>query len=475
MNYEAIIGLEIHVEMKTKSKMFSSSPNSFSKEPNTHVAPLDMAFPGALPTVNKQAVIHGIRLAHSLHMRIERTLVFDRKNYFYADLPKGYQITQQFHPLGQDGYLTIATKDGEKKNIHIQRIHLEEDTCKQLHLDDYSLLDYNRCGIPLIEIVSGPDMRNGYEAARVVETIRNLVVYSGVSDGKIEEGSLRCDVNVSLRPEGSFSFGTKVEIKNIGSIKSIELALDYEISRQKQCYEKGIPVLQETMRFDEASGKTVPMRRKANAVDYKYFVEPNIAPICLSESFIEEAIRTCPELYEEKKERYLQMGLTQSDVSVVLADIALATYFEKALKEGRNAKILANFLIAEVNAYLNKKSVSISSFPLSPEALSEIASYQEDGYSHKQCVDVLNYCLSNQVSPRQAKSELHLEKQISDEEMVRGYVSKILDENPESIASFKAGKERAIGFLIGQVMKASEGKTSPAAVAKIMKEELSKR
>ncbi|MDY6430605.1 MAG: Asp-tRNA(Asn)/Glu-tRNA(Gln) amidotransferase subunit GatB, partial [Bacilli bacterium] len=235
MNFEAVIGLEIHVEMKTKSKMFSSSPNSFSTEPNTEVTPFDMAFPGTMPVVNKQAVINAIRVANALHMTIDHTLYFDRKNYFYADLPKGFQITQQRRPIGSQGYLDILDKEGKLKRIRIERIHMEEDTCKQLHFSDYSLLDYNRAGVPLVEIVSYPDMRSGTEAMHYVEAIRNIVVYSKTSDGKMEEGSLRCDVNISLRPVGCKEFGTKVELKNLNSIKNIEQAIDYEISRQQAC------------------------------------------------------------------------------------------------------------------------------------------------------------------------------------------------------------------------------------------------
>ena len=475
MNFEAIIGLEIHVEMKTKSKMFSASPNSFSKEPNTHVTPLDMAFPGTMPVVNKQAVINAIRVANALHMEIDRTLYFDRKNYFYADLPKGFQITQQFRPIGKNGYLTILDKEGNPKQIHIERIHMEEDTCKQLHMASYSLLDYNRAGVPLVEIVSCPEMRNGIEAARYVETIRNIVVYTLTSDGKMEEGSLRCDVNVSLRPYGSDKFGTKVEIKNINSIKNIELALDYEIERQSACLLSGTPIRQETRRFDEASGKTILMRVKTDAVDYKYFCEPNIAPIRLSEEFIQQAIDTCPELYEQKKARYEGLGLSSTDAAIILADLDMASYFESAIANSKNVKTVANFLIGEVNGYLNKNGMAISAFPLSGSDLAQIAAYQDEGYSHKQCVDIFNYCLANAVTPEEAKAALKIEKQVSDDGLVLSFVTAVLDANPQSIADFKAGKDRAVGFLIGQVMKAAKGKVNPSAVAKIMNEELAKR
>lgn len=476
MNFEAVIGLEIHVEMKTKSKMFSASPNSFSRNPNTEITPFDMAYPGTMPLVNKQAVVNAIRVANALHMTIDPLVRFDRKNYFYSDLPKGFQITQQFHPIGRDGYLDVKGKNGETKRIRIERIHMEEDTCKQLHFADYSLLDYNRAGVPLVEIVSLPDMRNGTEAMHYVEAIRNIVLYSGTSDGKMEEGSLRCDVNVSIRPYGSEEFGTKVELKNLNSTKNIETALDYEIARQSACLLSGVPVQQETRRFDEASGKTVLMRVKTDAVDYKYFPEPNIVPIRLSEEFVQKAIDTCPELYDAKKARYVSAGLSETDADILLANMDMALYFEKAIaKNEKLAKVIANFLIVEANSYLNKNGISMKEFPLPPETLDEIASMQNDGYTHKQCADIFFYCLENNVGAEEARLAKHIEKQVSDDGAVLGFVSAVLDANPQSVADFKAGKDRAKGFLIGQVMKAAKGKVNPAAVARVMAEELAKR
>jgi aspartyl-tRNA(Asn)/glutamyl-tRNA(Gln) amidotransferase subunit B len=284
-----------------------------------------------MPVVNKQAVINAIRVANALHMSIDHTLYFDRKNYFYSDLPKGFQITQQARPIGKNGYVVIKTPQGEKK-IRIERIHMEEDTCKQLHFMDYTLLDYNRAGVPLVEIVSLPDIRNGTEAMLYAEAIRNIVVYSGTSDGKMEEGSLRCDTNVSIRPCGQEEFGTKVEIKNINSFKNIEAAIDYEIERQSKLILSGEKVVQETRRFDEASGKTVMMRLKSDAVDYKYFCEPNITPIKLSDEFVNDAIKTCPELYNAKEERYLKAGLAQADADIILSDIAMSAYLKRACR-----------------------------------------------------------------------------------------------------------------------------------------------
>lgn len=475
MNFEAVIGLEIHVEMKTASKMFSAAPNSFSTNPNTQVALLDMAFPGTMPLPNKQGIINAIRVCNALHMEIDRLIRFDRKNYFYADLPKGFQITQQFHPIGKNGYLDVNGRDGETKRIGIERLHMEEDTCKQLHFPDYSLLDYNRAGVPLVEIVSRPEIRNGTEAMHYVEGIRNIVIYSNVSDGKMEEGSLRCDVNISLRPYGSDKFGTKVEIKNLNSLKNIEEAIDYEMQRQAALLLSGTPVQQETRRFDEASRKTILMRVKTSAVDYKYFPEPNIVPIRLSEEFVQSAISSCPELYDAKKARYLSLGLSESDADIILSDKDFAAYFEEASNGAKVAKTIANFLIVEVNGYLNKNSLTIKEFPLEPSKLREIGAYQDDGYSHKQCVDIFNYCLNNGVDVAKAKAELHIEKQVDDKRVILDAVNAVLDANPQSIADFKAGKDRAKGFLIGQVMKSAKGKFNPASVSTVMEEELKKR
>ena len=475
MNFEPVIGLEIHVQMKTRSKMFSSSPNSFSHEPNTEVTPFDMAYPGTMPRVNKQAVINAIRVANALHMTIDPLVRFDRKNYFYSDLPKGFQITQQFHPIGRDGYLDILDEHGNSKRVRIERIHMEEDTCKQVHFPDCSLLDYNRAGTPLVEIVSMPDIASGTEAMHYVEAIRNIVVYSLTSDGKMEEGSLRCDVNVSLRPVGYKGFGTKVELKNLNSIKNIQLALDYEIKRQEACLLSSTPIAQETRRFDEASGKTVLMRVKTDAVDYKYFPEPNIAPILLSEQFVKDAIDSCPELYEEKKERYLKLGLPLQDVEVILSSLQLASYFEKALEDGGNAKAIANFLLGEVLGYLNKKGKGLSEIGVEASLLSSCAKKQDEGYSHKQCADALIYCLDHLCGVDEAFEALHIQKQVSDEGAIKALVEQVLEANPKSIADYKSGNGRAMGFLIGQCMKLGKGKVSPQAVSKVMAEELEKR
>lgn len=475
MNFEAVIGLEIHVQMKTKSKMFSSGPASFSHAPNVNVAPFDMAFPGTMPVVNKKAVVNAIRVANALHMTIDHTLYFDRKNYFYSDLPKGFQITQQERPIGREGYVFVDTPLGKKK-IGIERIHLEEDSCKQEHFEDYTLMDYNRAGTPLVEIVSNPEMANGNEARQYAEAIRNIVLYSGTSDGKMEEGSLRVDTNVSIRPIGSNEFGTRVEVKNLNSFKSVELAIDYEIKRQTQIILSGQEVMKETRRFDESSGKTILMRVKPDAVDYKYFCEPNITPIKLSDDFIEKAISTCPELYDSKMERYLAAGLSKVDAEIILTDPETASFFEKGMALVSNPRDLAHFVIVEINAYLNKNDIEIKDLHLDPKNLAEIVRMQETGgLSHQQCASILEKVIADGIAPEDAKKELKIEAQVKDEGTIMAFVTKVLDKYPQSIVDFKAGKDRALSFLVGQVMKASHGKVNAQEVSRLLKEEIEKR
>ena len=372
MNFEAIIGLEIHVEMKTKSKMFSLAPINFGEEPNTEVTLLDLAFPGTMPRVNKEAVKNAIRVCNALHMNIDHELWFDRKNYFYSDLPKGYQITQQKRPIGSEGYLEIEV-DGKKKKLEIERLHMEEDTCMQHHFSDYTLLDYNRAGIPLIEIVSKPVMRSGEEARKYVEKIREIVTFSNVSDGKMEEGSLRCDVNISIRPYGSDKFGTKVEVKNLNSISNIEKAIDFEIKRQSRLLLLGEEIQQETRRFDESKKETVLMRVKTDAVDYKYFTEPNIPPIKIDDEFIKDAIDTCPELYDSKLNRYLNdYKINDVDAKILLNSVEFADYFDKIASFSNSYQNIANFLISIVQRYLNKENISIKDFKVEPKYIAEL-------------------------------------------------------------------------------------------------------
>lgn len=437
MNFEAVIGIEIHVEMKTKSKMFSSAPVLFGAEPNTLVRPLDIAFPGTMPLVNKQAVINAIRVSNALHMSIDNELWFDRKNYFYSDLPKGFQITQDKRPIGRDGYVEIKTKNGIKR-IEIERLHMEEDTCKQLHMSNYSLLDYNRAGTPLVEIVSRPNIRSGEEAMKYVEQIKSIVQFTDVSDGKMEEGSLRCDVNISLRPIGSEKFGTKVEIKNLNSLSNVEKAIEFEIIRQQKLLLAGIPVEQETRRFDEMRKETVLMRKKTDAVDYKYFTEPNITPIKLSDEFIKNAIETCPELASSKRNRYINdLKLSEYDADILLQDKAVSEYFDKTIKYNANPKLLVNWIMVDIASYLNKNNYSISDLKLSPEHLSDLVKLISEGkISSKQAKDVFLDIVETNASPIDVANKLGI-VQMSDENVIMNLVIEALNENPQAIEDFK--------------------------------------
>lgn len=474
MNFEAIIGLEIHVEMKTKSKMFSSAPINFSDEPNTDVALLDMAFPGTMPIVNKEAVRNAIRICNALHMEIDHELWFDRKNYFYSDLPKGYQITQQFRPIGKEGYLEIEINN-QKKKIEIERLHMEEDTCKQLHFLDFTLLDYNRAGIPLIEIVSKPVLRSGEEARKYVDKIRELVTFSNVSDGKMEEGSLRCDVNISLRPYGIDKFGTKVEIKNLNSIANIEKAIDYEIKRQSELILLGKEILQETRRFDEAKKETVLMRVKTDAVDYKYFTEPNILPIHISDEFIKDAIDTCPELYDAKLNRFINdYKLDEVDAKILINNQGFADFFEKICTFSNNYINISKFIISDIMGYLNKNQLTIDEFKVDYKNIAEMVDLlKSNEINSSQGKEIFMVLVKENKSPYKIKEELGFSL-INDDDLIRKIVIDTLNSNSSLKDDFRAGKTRVQGFIMGQIMKQLKGKVNPSVANKIILEELNK-
>ncbi|MDD7735588.1 MAG: Asp-tRNA(Asn)/Glu-tRNA(Gln) amidotransferase subunit GatB [Bacillales bacterium] len=471
MNFEAVIGIEIHVEMKTKSKMFSSSPVAFAKEANTLVSPLDIAFPGTMPIVNKQAVINAIRVSNALHMEIDNELHFDRKNYFYSDLPKGFQITQDQRPIGKNGYVDVKLSNGTVKRIEIERLHMEEDTCKQLHMADYTLLDYNRAGTPLIEIVSRPSIRSGEEAMKYVEAIKSIVVFTDVSDGKMEEGSLRCDVNVSIRPYGSDKFGTKVEVKNLNSTANVQRAIDFEVKRQTKLLLSGVKVEQETRRFDEMKRETVLMRKKTDAIDYKYFEEPNIVPIKLSDDFIQNAISTCPELASQKLERYIKVGLTEEEANQMLQNRLMASYFDECLKiNPKRAKAYWNWLNGDILAYLNKNEIEITSLKVTPDNLdSLIDMIEKSTLSFNQARNVFEKMTIDNKSASLIADESGL-KQNSNEDEIRKIVLQTIEEFPQSVVDYKAGKDRAVGFLVGQIMKKTKGKVNPQITSKLVVE-----
>lgn len=474
MNFETIVGIEIHVEMKTKSKMFSLAPISFGLKPNTEVVAFDMAFPGTMPRVNKEAVKNAIRVSNALHMSIDQEIWFDRKNYFYSDLPKGFQITQQARPIGSEGYLIINV-NGKDKKIGIERLHMEEDTCMQHHFSDYTLLDYNRAGIPLIEIVSKPEIRSGEEARKYVEKIREIVTFSNVSDGKMEEGSLRCDVNVSIRPYGSDKFGTKVEIKNLNSIANVEKAIDFEAKRQSELLLLGQEVEQETRRYDEAKKETVLMRKKTDAADYKYFTEPNIPPIKLSDEFVKDAIDTCPELYDQKLERFLSnYGLNEVDAKIILTSVDMANYYDEAAKFTKLYQPLANFMISDVNGYLNKNAISILDFKVEPKFISELVELlQSKKINSSQGKQIFEKLVKENKSPLIIQKEVGAVL-INDEDKIHKLVLEVIEANQTLRDDFKAGKTRAQGFVMGQIMKKTGGKVNPGIANKIILEELKK-
>ena len=468
MEYEPVIGIEIHVELKTKSKMFSSAPCTFGEAPNSQTVPFDLAMPGTMPVVNQEAVIYGIKICSAMHMNIARTLYFDRKNYFYPDLPKGYQITQQFHPIGTKGYVELVIDDKTIK-VGVDNAHLEEDTAKQVHLSDVSLLNFNRCGTPLLEIVSDPDMHTGQEAMKYVETIREIVTYLGCSDGKMENGSMRCDINISLRPKGSTTLGTKSECKNLNTIANIGSAVDYEIKRQTEILESGGSVDQETRRWDEALKRTVLMRKKTNAIDYKYFREPNIVPIDLDEGFIYDAVHSMNKLPNQYRVEFRQLGLTDYQIEELLSDREFVLVFEDCIKLGvKSPEILWNFLMVEILGYLNKNEQTLQDLKFSRDALVSLVNIVHAGkINSRQAKEVLAIMLEEGADPVKIIKDKGLE-QVSDTGAIENFVDEVLACNAQSIADYQKGKDRALGYLVGQVLKASHGKANPTLAKELI-------
>lgn len=474
MEYDIVVGLEIHLELTTNTKMFSGAPYKFKAEANTCTNEVDLGHPGTLPCVNKEAVRKAIMTCFALNLDIDKIIKFDRKNYYYSDLPKGFQITQQFHPIGSHGYIEIYV-NGEYKKIRINRAHMEEDTAKQFHLYDETLIDFNRAGVPLLEIVSEPDISSGEEAALYVEKLRQTLDYIGVSDVKMEEGSLRCDVNISIKPKGSSEFGTKVEVKNLNSIANIKDAVDYEAKRQAEVLEKGQKVVQETRRFDEKTMTTVSMRLKESSVDYKYFPEPNIFPIRIDDAWIESIKDTMPELPDAKSKRYInEYKLSEYDTNLLLSNKLMAAYFDEAMKTAKNPKNLCNLLTSELQGLLQKDETPIEKCKVTPDSLAKLSNIIEAGeISSKQAKEVLEAMLDGK-DPETIINEKGI-KQVSNEGEILKIVCEVLDENPQSIEDFKNGKDRALGFMVGQVMKKSKGQANPKMASDLLTKELSKR
>ncbi|KOS30667.1 glutamyl-tRNA amidotransferase [Bacillus anthracis] len=475
MNLETIIGLEVHVELKTNSKIFSASPTEFGAEPNTQTSVIDLGYPGVLPTLNKEAVNFAMKAAMALNCEIATETKFDRKNYFYPDNPKAYQISQFDKPIGENGWIEIEV-DGKKKRIGITRLHLEEDAGKSTHTADGSLVDYNRQGMPLIEIVSEPDMRTPEEAYAYLEKLKSIIQYTGVSDCKMEEGSLRCDANISLRPVGQEKFGPKAELKNLNSFTYVQKGLEHEQVRQEKELLSGGIIQQETRRYDEATKKTILMRVKEGSDDYRYFPEPDLVELYIDDAWKEEVRASIPELPDARKARYVaEIGLPAYDAHVLTLTKEMSDFFEAAIADGADAKLTSNWLMGEVLAYLNKQQKELKDVALTPAGLSKMVQLIGKGtISSKIAKKVFNELIEKGGDPEEIVKAKGL-VQISDEGTLRKVVTEILDNNEHSIEDFKNGKDRAIGFLVGQIMKATKGQANPPLVNKILLEEINKR
>ncbi|MDD4835343.1 MAG: Asp-tRNA(Asn)/Glu-tRNA(Gln) amidotransferase subunit GatB [Lutispora sp.] len=473
MNYETIIGLEIHAELSTKSKAFCSCKNEFGGEVNTNCCPSCLGYPGALPVMNKKVVEYAVKAGLALNCEISLYSKTDRKNYFYPDLPKAYQVSQYDIPLCKDGRVEIQVND-EIKPIGITRIHIEEDAGKLIHGttgEDYSLVDFNRSGVPLIEIVSEPDMRSPEEARLYLEKLKGILEYLEISDCKMQEGSLRCDANISLRPVGQKEFGIKTEIKNMNSMKALQKALEYEVERHNKVLSEGGTIVQETRRWDEAKGITISMRAKEQAHDYRYFPEPDLVPIILEEKWIEEIRKTLPELPDEKKRRFMEeYGIPDYDASVLTLTKELSSFFEACAKNHKNPKAISNWVMGEVLRIMKEKELELKDLKINPESLRKLVDLVDGGVlSNTGAKQVFDEMFRSGKEPEILVDELGL-RQISDEDVIVELVKKVLDENKKSVEDYKNGKSNALGFLVGQCMKASKGKGNPQLINKILKD-----
>ncbi|NPA12014.1 MAG: Asp-tRNA(Asn)/Glu-tRNA(Gln) amidotransferase subunit GatB [Epsilonproteobacteria bacterium] len=472
-NYEVVIGLEVHVQLNTQTKIFCSCPTSFGDEPNTNTCPTCLGLPGALPVMNKEAVRKAVMFGKAINATINKKSTFERKNYFYPDLPKGYQISQFVVPIVENGEIFIPAKDGEKR-IGVTRAHLEEDAGKNIHDGDVSKVDLNRAGTPLLEIVSEPDMRSSDEAIAYLKKLHAIVKYLGISDANMQEGSFRVDANVSVRPKGQKEYGTRVEIKNINSFRFIKQAIEYEIERHIEAYEYDEyedEVVQETRLFDSKSGETRSMRGKEESADYRYFPDPDLLPLEVPEEFFDVEI---PELPDEKKERYMsEYGLKEYDAGVLTSEPELAAYFEEMIALGIDPQAANRWLAIELLGRLNKAGLSITTSPVKPAKLALIAKREKEavisGAGGKKVLDLL---MVEEIEVDEAIEKLGL-KQVSDEGAIEKMVDEVLSANADKVQEYKNGKEKLFGFFVGQVMKASKGKANPQVVNKLLKEKLS--
>ncbi|GET07496.1 Asp-tRNA(Asn)/Glu-tRNA(Gln) amidotransferase subunit GatB [Ligilactobacillus agilis] len=477
MNFETTIGLEVHVEMKTKSKAFSPAPVQYGAEQNTNTNVIDWGYPGVLPEVNKGALEFGMRAALALNCEITKDIHFDRKNYFYPDNPKAYQITQAQTPIGTNGWLEIELEDGSKKKIGIEEMHVEEDAGKNTHNPDgYSYVDLNRQGTPLIEIVSKPDIASPAEAYAYLTRLRQIIQFTGVSDVKMEEGSMRADVNISVRPIGSDKFGTKTEMKNLNSFEHVRKGLEYEAKRQQQVLLAGGKVQQETRRFDENTGETILMRVKEGASDYRYFPEPDLPPIHISDDWINEVKASIPEMPDKRRERYVNdWGLSDYDASVLTQTLEMSDFYNETVANGADPKLAANWLMVEVNAYLNANKLELGQTALTPAHLAGmIKLIQDETISSKIAKKVFKEIIANDTDPK-AFVEAKGMVQLSDPAKLQPIIDEVLDNNEQSIEDFKNGKDRAVGFLVGQIMQKTRGKANPKVVNKLLMASLKER
>ena len=476
MEYEAVIGMEVHAQLLTKSKMFCScDADIFGAEPNTHVCPVCMALPGALPVINREAVEKTILTGLALNCEIAEDSVFARKNYMYPDLPKGYQISQYELPLTKNGWVEIEGDDGKPKTIRIQRAHLEEDTGKLVHVAGASLVDYNRAGIPLLEIVTEPDMRSAEEAYRYLLKLRTLLRYLGVSTADMEKGAMRCEANVSVRPVGSEKLGTKVEVKNLNSFRSVRQALEYEIKRQIETLESGGRVVQVTMGWDAARNRTVVQRSKEQAHDYRYFPEPDLPPLHVSREWVEEISKRLPELLDAKRERFVrEYGLDAKSAGVLVEDRSVADYFEAvvAAAEKVQPSQVANWVSGELFHLLNESGKSIDDQPVTPQALAELLSLIDSGTIN---LNTGKSVLKKMFETGQSAKEIVEREglaQVRDEAALLSIVRKVIAENPKEVQKYREGKQSLIGWFVGQVMRETRGKADPKLLRELFQREL---
>ena len=473
--WETVIGLEVHVQLATKSKIFSGASTLFGSSPNTQACNIDLGMPGVLPVLNEEVLKMAIKFGLSINANINSPTQFARKNYFYPDLPKGYQISQLDNPIVEGGVLEITLKDGSKKKIHITRAHLEEDAGKSLHEDFEGLtgIDLNRAGTPLLEIVSEPDLSSPEEAVAYLKKIHSIIRYLEISDGNMAEGSMRCDANVSLRKKGSKELGTRTETKNVNSFKFVEKAIQHEIRRQIKILESGERVTQETRLYDSQLDETRPMRSKEYANDYRYFPEPDLLPVVLSEDFIKSVKDLMPELSEEKEKRFIkEYKLSDYDANVLSVDPNLSNFFEEVVVRSRNPKLAANWIMGELSAFLNKENLSILETKVDSINLGNLLSRIEDStISGKIAKEIFEEMWNSEKSPDEIIQEKGL-KQVTDSSEIEKVINQVLEQNQSQLEQYKSGKEKLFGFFVGQVMKASRGKANPEQVNKLLEERL---